>query len=71
MSLIVLFFSFLLLSVFSVAQNNEKAELERKKRQTLQEIDILNRQYNEIKKNKKERVDYFIFLQKIKINETT
>lgn len=63
MRLIVLFFSFLLLSVFSVAQNNEKAELERKKRQTLQEIDILNRQYNEIKKNKKESLGQLAMIQ--------
>ncbi len=63
MRLIVLFFSFLLLSVCSIAQNNEKAELERKKRQTLQEIDILNRQYNEIKKNKKESLGQLAMIQ--------
>lgn len=63
MRLIVLFLSVLFLSVSSFAQNNEKAELERKKRQTLQEIDILNRQYNEIKKNKKESLGQLAMIQ--------
>lgn len=51
----ILFISIaLLLHLFVAAQPaNEKAELERKRKQTLQEIEILNKQYNEIKKNKK------------------
>lgn len=38
-----------LLQVALFAQ--DKNELERKRKQTLQEIDVLNRQYNDIKKN--------------------
>ncbi|MFN8265619.1 MAG: peptidoglycan DD-metalloendopeptidase family protein [Chitinophagaceae bacterium] len=47
-------FLFMQLPALLLAQPNEKSELEKKKRQTLQEIDILNNQYNEIKRNKKE-----------------
>jgi septal ring factor EnvC (AmiA/AmiB activator) len=50
------------LSLF--AQQNEKAELEKRKRQTLQEIELLNRQYNEIKKGKKVSLGQLAVIQK-------
>lgn len=46
------------------AQQNEKAELEKRKRQTLQEIELLNRQYNEIKKGKKVSLGQLAVIQK-------
>ncbi|MBX9782889.1 MAG: peptidoglycan DD-metalloendopeptidase family protein [Chitinophagaceae bacterium] len=51
----VLVFSVLFLLQLAVAaqQPNEKAELEKKRKETLREIEILNNQYNDIKKNKK------------------
>ena len=45
------------------AQNPEKAELEKKKKQTLQEIEQLNKQYDEIKKNKKESLSHLALIQ--------
>jgi septal ring factor EnvC (AmiA/AmiB activator) len=53
---------FMSLSLF--AQQNEKAELEKRKRQTLQEIELLNRQYNEIKKGKKVSLGQLAVIQK-------
>jgi hypothetical protein len=46
-SLILLSALFLFLSGAVYAQSTERTELEKKRKQTLQEIDILNRQYNE------------------------
>ncbi len=58
---------FLILLMFLIgpafAQNPEKAELEKKKRQTLQEIEQLNRQYDEIKKNRKESLSHLALIQ--------
>ena len=56
---------FLLLMAFaaltSVAQ--PRAELERKKKETLQEIEALNKQYDEIKKSKKESLGQLALIQ--------
>jgi murein hydrolase activator len=41
----------------------EKVELEKKKKQTLQEIELLNRQYNDVKKNKKESIGQLTLIQ--------
>jgi murein hydrolase activator len=56
----------LLLLQLSVAaqQPNERAELEKKRRETLREIDILNNQYNEIKKNKKASLGQLAVIQR-------
>ncbi len=53
------FFAIMQLAVFA----QDKAELEKKKRQTLQEIELLNRQYNEVKKNKKETIGHLTLIQ--------
>lgn len=60
-----IFFLIITLFLFSPAfsQNPEKAELEKKKRQTLQEIEQLSRQYDEIKKNKKESLSHLALIQ--------
>jgi septal ring factor EnvC (AmiA/AmiB activator) len=58
---------FLIITILLVSpafsQNPEKAELEKKKRQTLQEIEQLNRQYDEIKKNRKESLSQLALIQ--------
>lgn len=58
---------FLVISLVMVAsafsQNPERADLEKKKKQTLQEIDQLNRQYDEIKKNRKESLSQLALIQ--------
>ncbi len=54
----------LFMSLPLFAQQNEKAELEKRKRQTLQEIELLNRQYNEIKKGKKVSLGQLAVIQK-------
>ena len=55
----------LLFQLLLVAQPaNEKAELEKKRKQTLQEIEILNKQYNEIKKNKKLSLNQLAVVQR-------
>lgn len=41
----------------------DKNELERKRKQTLQEIDVLNRQYNDIKKNQKQSIGQLTLIQ--------
>ncbi|RXK59292.1 hypothetical protein ESA94_14220 [Lacibacter luteus] len=41
----------------------EKAELEKKRKQTLQEIEVLNRQYNEIRKSKKQSIGQLALIQ--------
>lgn len=56
--IIMLFFSFQ-----TFAQSPEKAELEKKKKQTLQEIEQLNRQFDEIKKNRKESLSQLTLIQ--------
>jgi len=56
-------FIFLLFSLSTLAQNQEKAELEKKKKQTLQEIEQLNRQFEEIKKNRKESLGQLALIQ--------
>ena len=50
-----------LLQVVVFAQ--DKAELERKRKQTLQEIEVLNNQYSDIKKNKKESIGQLTLIQ--------
>ena len=50
------------LSVALVAQ--DKAELEKKRKQTLQEIDVLNRQYSDVKKNQKQSIGQLTLIQK-------
>jgi len=50
-----------LLQVALFAQ--DKNELERKRKQTLQEIDMLNRQYNDIKKNQKQSIGQLTLIQ--------
>ncbi len=56
-----LFTAFVVLNVVAFAQ--DKTELEKKRKQTLQEIDMLNNQYNEIKKNKKESIGQLTLIQ--------
>jgi septal ring factor EnvC (AmiA/AmiB activator) len=60
-----IFFLIISLFVFNqvFAQNPERAELEKKKKQTLQEIEQLNKQYDEIKKNKKESLSQLALIQ--------
>ena len=41
----------------------DKAELERKRKQTLQEIEVLNNQYSDIKKNKKQSIGQLTLIQ--------
>jgi septal ring factor EnvC (AmiA/AmiB activator) len=53
----------LIISLNASAQNQEKAELEKKKRQTLQEIEQLNRQFDEIKKNRKQSLSQLALIQ--------
>jgi septal ring factor EnvC (AmiA/AmiB activator) len=48
----------------ATAQQDNKDELERKRRQTLQEIEVLNRQYNEIKKSKKVSLGQLAVIQR-------
>ncbi len=50
-----------LLQVALFAQ--DKNELERKRKQTLQEIEMLNRQYNDIKKNQKQSIGQLTLIQ--------
>ncbi len=52
-------FTFLQVLVFA----QDKAELEKKRKQTLQEIEVLNNQYNEIKKNKKQSIGQLTLIQ--------
>ncbi|MFT3845555.1 MAG: hypothetical protein QM725_10910 [Lacibacter sp.] len=56
-----LFIAFIVLNVVVFAQ--DKTELEKKRKQTLQEIEVLNNQYNEIKKNKKESIGQLTLIQ--------
>lgn len=59
------FFVLLLVQLSVVAQQpNERAELERKRKQTLQEIEFLNRQYSEIKKSKKASLGQLAVIQR-------
>lgn len=51
-----------LLTVALVAQ--DKAELEKKRKQTLQEIDVLNKQYSDVKKNTKQSIGQLTLIQK-------
>lgn len=57
--LIILFFC----SVQLWAQSNERIELEKKKKQTLQEIEQLNQQYNDIKNSKKQSLSQLTLIQ--------
>ncbi|MFN4285353.1 MAG: murein hydrolase activator EnvC family protein [Lacibacter sp.] len=54
--------SFLLIQTVG-AQTNERAELEKKRRQTQQEIDALNRQFEELKRNKKQSLGQLTLIQ--------
>ncbi len=49
------------LQVVVLAQ--DKAELERRRKQTLQEIEVLNNQYSDIKKNKKQTIGQLTLIQ--------
>lgn len=51
-----------LFTVALVAQ--DKAELEKKRKQTLQEIDVLNKQYSDVKKNTKQSIGQLTLIQK-------
>lgn len=53
------FFTFLQVLVFA----QDKTELEKKRKQTLQEIEVLNNQYNEVKKNKKQSIGQLTLIQ--------
>ena len=46
-----------------VVMAQDKAELERKRKQTLQEIEVLNNQYSDIKKNKKQSIGQLTLIQ--------
>lgn len=61
-------FLFFLLTLFFLvqsvgAQTNERAELEKKRRQTQQEIDALSRQFEELKRNKKQSLGQLTLIQ--------
>ena len=66
-------FCFLLLTVLfcsvqAHAQNNERETLEKRKQETQREIDALNRQYEDLKKNKKQSLGQLALIQnKIKL----
>lgn len=65
MQRILAFVLFLAVQLSVTAQQpNERAELERKKRETQKEIDILTNQYNEIKKNKKASLGQLAVIQR-------
>jgi septal ring factor EnvC (AmiA/AmiB activator) len=51
-----------LLQVALIAQ--DKDELEKKRKETLQEIDVLNRQYSDVKKNQKQSIGQLTLIQK-------
>lgn len=63
-SLILLSALFLFFSGAVYAQSTERTELEKKRKQTMQEIDVLNRQYNEIKQNKKASLGQLAVIQR-------
>jgi murein hydrolase activator len=56
-----------LLTVFTCLQiivfAQDKTDLEKKRKETLQEIEVLNNQYNEVKKNKKESIGQLTLIQ--------
>jgi murein hydrolase activator len=62
-SLILISALFLFLNSSLFAQN-ERSELEKKRKQTLQEIELLNRQYNEIRQNKKASLGQLAVIQR-------
>lgn len=65
MQRLLAFILFLAVQLSVTAQQpNERAELERKKRETQKEIDILTNQYNEIKKNKKASLGQLAVIQR-------
>jgi murein hydrolase activator len=65
MQRILVFFILLLVQLSVVAQQpNERADLEKKRKQTLQEIELLNRQYSEIKKSKKASLGQLAVIQR-------
>lgn len=65
MQRLLAFVLFLAVQLSVTAQHpNERAELERKKRETQKEIDILTNQYNEIKKNKKASLGQLAVIQR-------
>ncbi|WP_407523110.1 peptidoglycan DD-metalloendopeptidase family protein [Lacibacter sp. MH-610] len=65
MQRLLAFVLFLAIQLSATAQQpNERAELERKKRETQKEIDILTNQYNEIKKNKKASLGQLAVIQR-------
>jgi murein hydrolase activator len=62
----ILFFVLFITAQLTVAAQppNERAELERKRKETLREIELLNNQYNEIKKNKKASLGQLAVIQR-------
>jgi septal ring factor EnvC (AmiA/AmiB activator) len=62
--LLVLFLLFILQVSAFAQQPNERSELERKKRETQREIDVLTNQYNLIKKNKKAGLGQLAVIQR-------
>lgn len=61
-------FTCFLFSISVVAQSNEKETLEKRKQETLREIDALNRQFDDLKKNKKQSLGQLALIQnKIKL----
>lgn len=65
MQRILVIITLLLLQISVAAQQpNERAELEKKRKETLREIEILNNQYNEIKKNKKASLGQLAVIQR-------
>jgi septal ring factor EnvC (AmiA/AmiB activator) len=62
--ILILFLLFILQVSVNAQQPNERAELERKKRETQREIDVLTNQYNLIKKNKKTSLGQLAVIQR-------
>lgn len=61
-------FTFLFCSIQVYAQNNERETLEKRKQETQREIEALNRQYEDLKKNKKQSLGQLALIQnKIKL----
>lgn len=58
----------LLLSLQATSQTNEREVLEKRKQETLREIELLNKQYEDLKKNKKQSLGQLALIQnKIKL----
>jgi len=62
--MIRILFLFAMMSFFISSVAQTKTDLEKKKKETLQEIETLNRQYNEIKKTKSESIGQLALIQR-------